>query len=431
MDEAGCGYDSEVAVIGLAGRFPNAPDIDALWRLICAGESGVRAIDDIDLVDHGIDRDELPPEHVLRQGVLQDVRRFDAPLFGYSPREAALLDPQQRILLETAWSALEHAGHAPGSLRAPAGVFVSGGWTAYLLRNLVPNPELMGPEFEQHTLLANEKDSLATRIAFKLGLTGPSLAVQTACSSSLVAVSVAHQALLDHQCDIALAGGVSLAEPQIGYYAQQGGILSPDGRCRAFDAEANGTVPGAGAAIVVLKRLADAVADRDTIHAVLLGSAVRNDGAAKASFTAPSAEGQAAAIAAAWAMAGVPVESVGYIEAHGTGTLIGDPIEIAGLERVFGAALRRAGRVCPIGSLKSSIGHLDAARASVRSVWAAPMRMSSCRNLPPPDCRRPTRRASSGSPPIATSRFARHARAWRTIWTTGPICAGSMSPTRC
>lgn len=373
--------ETGVAVIGFAGRFPNAPSVAALWHMVRSGGSGIRFVSDAELAASGSEPAVLPADYVRYQGVLDNPRCFDAALFGYSPREAALLDPQQRILLETAWTALEHAGYGARTGRVPTGVFVSGGWNAYLLRNLAPHRELMGPEFEQQTLLANEKDSLATRIAYKLDLTGPSLSVQTACSSSLVATCLAHQSLLDFQCDIALAGGVSLAEPQLGYRAQHGSILSPDGRCRAFDKDANGTVPGSGAAIVVLKRLADAIADRDTIHAVITGSAFRNDGAARAAFTAPSAEGQAAAIAAAWAMAGVPPESVGYIEAHGTGTLVGDPVEIAGLARVFGERLRRAGRICPIGSLKSNIGHLDAA-AGVAGLIKTAMMLSNA-EIPP------------------------------------------------
>ncbi len=294
-------------------------------------------------------------------GVLSNVKAFDAAFFGYSPREAELMDPQHRIFLECAWAALEDAAIVPERAGGTVGVFAGCGPASYLIFNLVPHAELMAPENLLSLMNGNDKDSLATRVAYKLNLKGPALTVQTACSTSLVAVHVACQNLLTGQCDVALAGGVTVMVPErTGYVFQKGEIASPDGHCRAFDDRAEGTVFSSGAGTVVLKRLEDALADGNHIYAVIRGSAINNDGAQKIGFTAPSIEGQAEVIAMAHAMANVDPRSISYVEAHGTGTSIGDPAEIHGLCRAFGQ-LGSDHQFCAIGSLKTNIGHLDTA----------------------------------------------------------------------
>jgi non-ribosomal peptide synthase protein (TIGR01720 family) len=299
-------------------------------------------------------------DYVKAGAVLEDPEWFDAAFFGMSPREAQIMDPQQRIFLECAWEALEDAGYDSATYAGRIGVYAGVSLNTYALSlySRVNRDEVTS---DIQALIANDKDFLATRVSYKLGLTGPSIGIQTACSTSLVAIHLACQSLLCGECDIALAGGASVKFPQkVGYLYQEGGILSPDGRCRAFDAKAQGTVGGSGVGVVVLKRLADAIAEGDTIHAVIRGSAINNDGAVKVGFTAPSVSGQADVIAEAQAIAGVNPESIAYIEAHGTGTPLGDPIELAALTQVFRSATERTG-FCAIGSVKTNIGHLDAA----------------------------------------------------------------------
>ncbi len=350
-----------VAIVGLSGRFPGAPSVERFWDNLCSGLSSIARFSDEELAAAGVSPEQRrDPRYVPAGGVLDGVELFDAGFFGYNPREAELLDPQQRLFLECAWEALENAGYDSQRVPGPVGVFASLGFSRYLGQILANgDPAAVGG---LQLLLGNDKDFLATRVSYKLDLAGPSMTVQTACSSSLVAVHLACQNLRLGACDMALAGGVSIALPQgSGYLYEEGGIASPDGFCRAFDAEARGTVGGSGIGIVVLKRLEDALADGDTIHAVLLGSAVNNDGGtAKAGYTAPSVAGQAAVIAAALAAAGVSPESVGYVEAHGSGTPLGDPIEVAALNQVFGRGTRRAGSSL-LGSVKTNVGHLDAA----------------------------------------------------------------------
>jgi acyl transferase domain-containing protein len=287
--------------------------------------------------------------------------RFDAEFFGFSGRDATLLDPQHRILLECAWEALEHAGVDPGACPERIGCFAGATLNTYLLTNIVRRPELFEAlDPAQINVLAGG-DFLATRVSYKLNLRGPSFTVQSACSTSLLAVHLACQSLLDHECDAALAGGVSVNVKLLnGYRYVEGGILSPDGHCRPFDAGARGTVFGSGAGVVVLKRLAEAVVDGDTVHAVVLGSAVNNDGSVKVSYTAPSVGGQVAVITEALAAAGVGAETVGYVEAHGTGTALGDPIEVRALREAFAGTTAPKSR-CGLGSVKGNIGHLDAA----------------------------------------------------------------------
>lgn len=351
-----------IAIVGLAGRFPDASDLDAFWQNIRNGLESLQDFSEADLREAGVDPLlSAQPQYVRRGTVLQDAEHFDAGFFGLSPREAQVIDPQQRIFLECAWEALEHAGYAPGAIDVPVGVYAGASMNSYLFSQVLRDPALAASVGGYQLMLGNDKDFLCTRASYKLDLRGPSMTLQTACSTSLVAVQVACRALERHECDMALAGGVSVSFPQRGgYLYQEGMILSPDGHCRPFDADARGTRPGAGAGIVVLKRLADALADGDTIHAVIRGAAINNDGAGKAGYTAPSVDGQVEAIATAQALAGVTPRSIGYLEAHGTATPLGDPIEIAALKQVFqdGGADRG---YCRLGSLKANLGHLDAA----------------------------------------------------------------------
>ncbi len=371
IDNTDNGAGESIAIIGMAGRFPGAPSISHFWRNLREGRESIRFFGDDDppmaeptprLDPDARDRDGYVPAG----GVLPDIDHFDAGFFGISPREAALTDPQQRIFLECAWEALEHAGYDPADHAGPIGVFAGSGINTYLLFNLLPGREspwaggISQAEMTQ-IIHANDKDYLAPRVAYRLGLRGPAVSVQTACSTSLAAVCLACESLQGYRCDMALAGGVSVSTWQeAGYFSHEGGIYSPDGHCRAFDAGANGTVFGSGAGIVALKRLEEALADGDAIHAVIRGSAVTNDGHAKAGFTAPGVDGQASAIAEALADADISADTVACIEAHGTGTKVGDPIEIRALCQAFQAHTSRKG-YCAVGSVKSNVGHLNTA----------------------------------------------------------------------
>jgi len=356
-----------VAIIGLAGRFPGAPTVGAFWQNLLDGVESITRFDPAELEDSFDAATRALPNFVAAKPVLYGVDQFDAPFFGMMPREAALTDPQQRLLLECAWEALEDAGYDPAAPGQCIGVFAGATSSTYLLQNLLHDRSAIagytsGFQIGNLPLLVGSAaDFTATRIGYKLGLTGPCVAVQSACSTSLLAVAQAVQNLLCHGCDMALAGGGSITFPQRrGYLAQEGGIVSTDGHCRAFDASASGTIFGSGAGLVVLKRLEDAVADRDQIYAVIRGVGVNNDGAGKVGFTAPSVDGQAAAIAMAHAAADVDARSIGYVECHGTGTPMGDPIEVAGLTAAFRLTTEDRG-FCALGSVKSNIGHLDAA----------------------------------------------------------------------
>ena len=351
-----------IAIVGMAGRFPGAPDLEAFWRNLRAGVESVTFFSQAELAAAGVDADlRQAPNYVPAGAVLDGVERFDADFFGFTPREAEITDPQHRLFLECSWQALEHSGYAPGASAQRTAVFAGAGMSTYLLRNLAPNRNRLATVTDFQLSLGNNKDYVPTRVAYKLNLTGPSVNVNTACSTSLVAVHLGCQSLLDYHCDMALAGGVGIQTPQIqGYLYEPGGINSPDGHCRAFDARAGGTVSGNGVGVVVLKRLPDALAAGDTIHAVILGSAINNDGAAKVGFTAPSVDGQAAVIAEALAVAEVDPETITYIETHGTGTELGDPIEIEALTQAFRAKTQRTG-FCALGSVKTNIGHLDEA----------------------------------------------------------------------
>ncbi|NTW03358.1 MAG: polyketide synthase, partial [Oscillochloris sp.] len=352
----------EIAVIGMAGRFPGAHDLDAFWANLRDGIESVSFSSDADLLAAGVDPALLSDPRYVRAGArIDEPERFDAAFFGFYPREAEVMDPQHRLFLECAWTALEHAGYDAQRYPGLIGVFGGAGMNTYLLFNVLPNPAAQENVQDYQITIANDKDFLPTRVSYKLNLRGPSVNVQTACSTSLVAVHMACQSLLSYQADMALAGGAALRAPQErGYAYREGGILAPDGHCRAFDANAGGTVPGNGVGVVVLKRLEDAIADGDTIHALIKATAINNDGANKVGYTAPGVDGQADVIATAQAIAGVDPESISYIEAHGTGTALGDPIEIAALNQVFAPANLPPGTVA-IGSLKTNVGHMDAA----------------------------------------------------------------------
>ncbi|HEX6046565.1 MAG TPA: MupA/Atu3671 family FMN-dependent luciferase-like monooxygenase [Pyrinomonadaceae bacterium] len=355
-------FEYEIAVVGMAGRFPGARNVDEFWRRLCDGDELVSFFSDEELTRRGVDRATLADTHYVRaEAVLDDVELFDAAFFGFTPREAKTLDPQHRVFLEESWTALENAGYNSEPYRGRIGVFAGESLNTYFLHNLYPNQKLLESLGASQVMIANDRDYLATQVSFRMNLTGPSLSIQTACSTSLVAVHLACQSLLNRECDMALAGGVSISVPQgLGGHYQEGGIISPDGHCRAFDAKARGTVKGSGAGVVVLKRLADAINDGDTIHAVIKSSAINNDGAMKVGYTAPAVEGQASVIEEALALAAIEPETIGYVEAHGTGTALGDPVEIAALTQAFRTGTGANG-FCAIGSVKTNIGHLDAA----------------------------------------------------------------------
>jgi amino acid adenylation domain-containing protein len=354
--------DTDIAIIGMAARFPGSRTLEEFWENLKAGRECITSATDSELRRAGVPQQQFAdPRYVRARSRLDGVELFDAGLFGLSAREAEITDPQHRVFLELAWEALEHAGYGAHPLRLRVGVYGGAALSTYLLFHLLPNPAVLASVGELEVLTANDKDFLATRVSYKLNLRGPSITVQSACSTSVVAAHLACQSLICGECDLALAGGVSIVVPQErGYLHRPGGILSPDGHCRAFDASAAGTVFGNGAGIVVLRRLEDALAERDSILAIIRGSAVNNDGSGKIGYTAPSADGQAAVISEAIGVAGVDPATIQYIEAHGTGTALGDPIEVAALRKVFGASRDGAGS-CALGSVKTNIGHLDAA----------------------------------------------------------------------
>jgi len=354
--------DYDIAVIGLSGRFPGAKNIEAFWENLTSGVESIAVFSDDQLLAEGISPDLLKnPSYVKSSAVIEDIDLFDANFFEINPREAEILDPQQRLFLECAWEALETTGYDPQNYPGLIGIYAGIGINSYLLNKLIYHRQQLESIGEYQVIIDSDKDFLPTRVAYKLNLRGPAINIQTACSTSLVAVHLATQSLLNGECDMALAGGVTLRVPQkSGYLYQEGMILSPDGHCRAFDAKAQGTVGGNGIGIVVLKRLDKAIADGDHIYAVIKGSAVNNDGSVKVGYTAPSVKGQATVIAEALAVAEVDAETITYIEAHGTGTELGDPIEIAALNQVFRQRTQKQ-HFCAIGSVKSNVGHLDTA----------------------------------------------------------------------
>lgn len=352
-----------IAIIGMSCRFPGANDVATFWQNLCAGVETLTFLADGDLF-----APEVPllqqPNYVKAAALVTEIDQFDAEFFGYSAKEAAMMDPQQRLFLECAWEALEEAGYASSSYPGRVGVYAGSGPNTYLFNNVSPahhfahQRSFWEPMQELALTLAQEKDFLPTRVSYKLNLRGPSINVQTACSTSLVAVHLACQALRTGECEMALAGAASIMVPQkIGYLYQEGLVFAPDGHCRPFDAKAQGTVFGSGVGAVLLKPLAQALADHDPIYAVIKGSAVNNDGAAKVGYTAPGVQGQATVIAAALAAANVPAESVTYLEAHGTGTALGDPVEIQALTQAFRQTTTQ-NAFCAVGTVKSNVGHL-------------------------------------------------------------------------
>ncbi len=361
-----------IAIVGMACRFPGASDPETLWRNLAGGVESIRRFTRDELLAEGLAPGLIDhPRFVSAHGALDDIKGFDAAFFGYSPGDAALTDPQQRLFLECAYEAFENAGIVPRDGGPVTGVFAGCGVNVYFLQNVFASLDQEDVGAVYQAVIGSEKDFLTARVNYKLGLTGPSVTVQAACATSLVAVHVACQSLLNGECDLAVAGGASVRVPQAsGYLFSEGGVHSADGRLRAFDASAGGIVGGSGAGAVLLKRLADAERDGDPIHAVILGSAVNNDGARKISFTAPGVDGQATVIAEAVAVAGVEPTSIGYREMHGTATALGDPIEIAAVRQAMGDDWNTGWR-CYIGSVKTNLGHLDSVAGLAGLIKAA------------------------------------------------------------
>ncbi|WP_436498477.1 type I polyketide synthase [Actinokineospora sp. HUAS TT18] len=369
----------DIAIVGMAGRFPGAANVDEFWSAIAAGRVTIAELTRGELIAAGVAESQLDdPAYVPARGTVADPDLFDAEFFGITPREAAIMDPQHRLLLQTAWEALESGNLAGEEPFGRVGVFAGAGFNYYLLNHVLAQPGLVDTHGLLSVVLGNEKDHLAAKVAYRLNLGGPAVTVQTACSTSLVAVHLACQSLRTGDSDVALAGGACVAVPQqAGYLYEPKGITSPDGACRPFDADANGTVPGNGVAMVVLKRLEDAVRDGDTVHAVIKGSAINNDGGAKVGYTAPGITGQIDVLTRAYLDAGVEPGTIGYLEAHGTATEMGDAIELSALSEVFAGAEQP----CLLGSVKANIGHLDAA-AGVSGLIKAALALRH-RQLPP------------------------------------------------
>src|SRR6516164_9190297 len=362
-----------IAIIGIACRFPGAADHRAYWRNLCDGIESLTVLTDEELRAAGVPAALLQdPSYVKAASILADIDQFDAAFFEYSPAEARLTDPQQRLLLEVAWEAFEDAGYRAGGSARSVGVFVGSGGlvSSYFADRLSFSIELPG-QTGSLAHIGNDKDFLSTRISYKLNLTGPSVNVQTACSTSLVAVHLACQAILAGECDMALAGAATVRVPQhVGYLSRQGDILSPDGHCRAFDAAAQGTIFGSGVGAILLKDLRSAIADHDNIYAVIRGSAINNDGADKVSYTSSSVAGQTRAMIEAMSVADISPDDIGYVECHGTGTVVGDPLEIDALTRAFRTGTDRRS-FCAIGSVKTNIGHLEQAAGMAALIKAA------------------------------------------------------------
>ncbi len=360
MTESNEGLD--IAIVGMAGRFPGAKDVDAFWDLLKSGVEAVTFFTDEELAESGVAPELIrDPNYVKSRAIIEDEDKFDARFFDFFPREAEMMDPQHRLFLETAWLALENAGYHADNFDGLIGLFGGVSLNTYLYSFLMSQSGMISSAEGYQLSIGNDKDFLTTRVSYKMNLTGPSVDVQTACSTSLVAIHLACQNLLNYNCDMAMAGGVSVTIPQKqGYYYQEGMILSKDGHCRAFDHKASGTISGSGVGMVVLKRLDEALEDGDHIYAVIKGSAFNNDGSNRVGYTAPSVDGQSEVIANAQAVAGIDADTISYIEAHGTGTVLGDPIEISALTQVFREQTQRK-QFCAIGSVKTNIGHLDAA----------------------------------------------------------------------
>jgi acyl transferase domain-containing protein len=358
---------SGIAIVGMAARVPGAKTPSEFWENLKNGVESISHFDVAELEVQDAYQQSSDPAYVRARAILEGTDLFDASFFGIYPQEARHMDPQHRVFLECCWEALEDAGCDPSGEGSAIGVFAGCSQNSYFLTEVCQSRRFLQDYAAAYqvgqysTMLGTIHDTLATRVSYKLNLKGPSITVQTACSTSLVAVAQACASLLMYQCDAALAGGVSISYPQKrGYLFQAGGMVSPDGHCRSFDENASGTVFGSGAGVVLLKRLEDAVAAGDHIYAVIRGSAINNDGSGKAGFTAPSVDGQAEVVAMAQAAADVEPRSISYIEAHGTGTPLGDPIEVAALTKAFRAATDE-NTFCAIGTAKTNVGHLDVA----------------------------------------------------------------------
>ncbi|MCD6025800.1 MAG: putative polyketide synthase [Solimicrobium sp.] len=352
--------ENAIAIIGMSCKLPRAETPEQFWQALANGVEAVTFFSDDELLARGISAKQLADPNYVKAAVQLPGRKlFDASFFGISPREASFMDPQQRLLLEGAYRALEHGGYAPEQNQLETGVFVGADPSSYFLQNILPNSQVISSTDQLQLIYTNS--SIATQISYHLNLKGPSLEVHTACSTSLVAIHLACRSLLMYECDMALAGGASVqaAEPA-GYVYRPDSILSPDGHCRAFDESAAGTVPGQGVALVLLKRYEDAVKDGDTIYSLIRGSAINNDGASKVGYTAPGVDGQIAVLKRALAMAALRPEQISYIECHGTGTSLGDPIELTALAEVYGQQ-PGAHTPCYLGSLKTNFGHLNSA----------------------------------------------------------------------
>ena len=411
-------YELDIAVVGMACRFPGARNLEEFWRNLVEGVESITKFSDEELLRSGVPAASLSdPNYVKAAPILEDPGQFDADFFGFLPSEARTIDPQHRILLELAHEAIEDAGYDPNRYPGRIGVFTGSAFNTYFM------DRGLSRQFAQDyipTLIDSDKDFLSTRISYKLNLKGPSLTIQTACSTSMVAVHVARQSLLNGESDMALAGAISVRVPhRAGYFCDGGGVVSPDGHVRAFDAKANGTVFGSGGGILVLKRLADAIAEGDNIHAVIKGSAVNNDGSEKAGYTTPSVNGQADVVVEALANAGVEADSITYVEAHGSGTPVGDPVEIRALTKGFRTFTQHSD-YCAIGSVKSNVGHLDAAAAvagMIKTILALKHR-----SLPP------SLHFSQANPEIDFKRTPFYVNTQLRKWKSdGPRRAGVMS----
>ncbi len=361
MSQPESAQDDSIAIIAMTGRFPGARNVEEFWRNLRDGVESISFLSDEELRASGVSEAELTsPNYIKARPVLDDIDLFDAEFFKLNPRETEMLDPQHRMFLECAWEVLESAGYDPGTFAGRIGVYAGLDANTYLVNNILSNPQVLA-SVNMTQNMQNDKDYMATRVSYKLNLKGPSVAVQTACSTALVAVHLACDSLIGYECDMALAGAISISVPQkAGYTYQEGGVLSPDGHCRAFDAAGQGTVFGSGVGIVVLRRLEDALANGDHILTVIRGSAINNDGALKIGYTAPSIDGQAAVVAEALTVAQVDPETIGYIETHGTATQLGDPIEVAALTRAFRRRTSKKG-YCALGAVKTNVGHLSTA----------------------------------------------------------------------
>jgi phthiocerol/phenolphthiocerol synthesis type-I polyketide synthase E len=401
--------DNDIAIVGMAVRMPGARSCEQLWDNLRNGVDSIETFEDEELLANGAVTPELlaDPNYVRSNAIVRDIDLFDADFFGLSVREAEVIDPQHRVFLELCWEALEEAGHPPDRFEGSIGVFGGAAEREHAYKHrLYSNDALMRSIGMFSLMLGNTREFMPTRVSYKLNLRGPSVNVQTACSTSLVAVHLGVQSLLAGECDVALAGGVTLMVPEItGYLHVEGMVTSPDGRCRAFDARAGGTVWGNGAGVVCLKRASDAIADRNHIRALIKGSAINNDGSAKVGYTAPSIEGQAAVIREAQAVAGFHPETIRYVEAHGTATLLGDPIEIAGLTQAFRTNTEKSG-FCALGSIKTNVGHLDAA-AGVAGLVKAVLVLERGQIPPSLHFRRPNPRIDFESTPFFVARELR------------------------